>query len=150
MIIIIIKKLVASLVRETVAIIKLPVLYINLFFVFDFVVKPIRGDTFFIYLFNFSARLGLFLACQKCNDFTAGFLIYLFMGTRSLIQHSHLRLLCTGALPKRWRLTCFKSYWCVCFGGREKLRHNISHPRSKGLCSSSASSHEAGRRYPRR
>lgn len=132
MIIIIIKKLVASLVRETVAIIKLPVLYINLLFVFDFVVKPIRGDTFLIYLFNLSARLGLFLACQKCNDFTAGFPIYLFMATRSLIQHSHLRLLCTGALPKRWRLTCFKIYWCVCFGGREKLRHNDLPPSFQG------------------
>ena len=55
-----IKKLVASLVREVVGIIKLPALYISLLFVFKFVVKPIRGDTNFVYLFKLSAILGLF------------------------------------------------------------------------------------------
>lgn len=63
MVIIIIKKFVVFLVREIVVIIKLLVLYINLLFVFDFVVKFIRGDIFLIYFFNLFVRLGFFLVC---------------------------------------------------------------------------------------
>ena len=78
MMMLIIKKLVASLVRGIVGIIKLPALYINLSFVFKFVVKPIGGDANLIDLFNLFARLSLLLERGKCyNDFTAGLLIYL-------------------------------------------------------------------------
>lgn len=150
MIIIIIKKLVASLVRETVAIIKLPVLYINLLFVFDFVVKPIRGDTFLIYLLTCLQDQAFFWHVKSVMISLQGFQ-FIYSWTPGLSSNIHTQGCCVLELFQRGGDSrALKVIGVFVLGGGRNYVTMISHPRSKGLCSSSASSHEAGRRYPRR